>query len=143
MAVVVKDRVCRECSTVFQGGPRAWYCPSCREIRKKESLRKHRLNGTSRPLGSTDLCIVCGAPYIVNSSRQKYCKSCSYDAIRAVDRPASRAWNHDHKDTYYPAKNAKRNADRAANPEPIREKERAYRKMRREHMKAQNLPMLN
>ena len=89
MAVVIKDRVCRQCGAVFQGGPRAWYCPEC-----------------------------------------------AYDAVREVDRPASRAWNQAHKDTYYPAKNAKRNAERAVNPELVRSKERAYRQKRRDSKKS-------
>ena len=131
MAVVVKDRTCRQCGAVFQGGPRAWYCPSCREERQRESSRRHKANGTARPLGSTDYCAVCGKPYIVNSARQRYCADCAYDAVRAVDRPASRAWNQAHKDTYYPAKNAKRNAQRAADPEPFRAKERERRKKRK------------
>lgn len=136
MAVVVKDRVCRQCGAVFQGGPRAWYCPACREERRHDADRRHKSKGTMRPLGSTDICTVCGKPYTVKSARQKYCPACAYEAVRAVDRPESRAWNQSHKDTYYPAKNAKRNAERAVNPEPVREKERAYRKKRRESKKS-------
>ena len=136
MAVVVKDRVCRQCGAVFRGGPRAWYCPSCREERQRESSRRYKAKGPDRPLGSTDYCAVCGKPYIVNSARQRYCADCAYEAVRAVDRPASRAWNQAHKDTYYPAKNAKRNAERAENPDPVREKERTYRQRRRNNKKS-------
>lgn len=28
---VVRLRTCRECGSQFYGGPRAWYCPECRE----------------------------------------------------------------------------------------------------------------
>ena len=136
MAVVVKDRVCRQCGAVFPGGPRAWYCPACRSERQREQNRRHKANGTDRPLGSTDYCAVCGKPYIVNSARQRYCADCAYEAVRAVDRPASRAWNQAHKDTYYPAKNAKRNAKRAVNPELVRSKERAYSQKRRDSKKS-------
>lgn len=136
MAVVVKDRVCRQCGAVFRGGPRAWYCPSCREERQRESSRRYKAKGPDRPLGSTDYCAVCGKPYIVNSARQRYCADCAYDAVRAVDRPASRAWNQAHKDTYYPAKNAKRNAQRAADPDPVREKEGTYRQRQRDSKKS-------
>ena len=132
MAVVVKDRVCRQCGAIFQGGPRAWYCPDCRSGRQREQGRRYKAKGPDRPLGSTDTCMVCGKTYTVNSARQKYCPDCAYEAVRAADRPASRAWNQAHKDTYYPAKNAKRNAERAANPELVREKEMAYRKKHRE-----------
>lgn len=93
MAVVVKDRTCRQCGAVFQGGPRAWYCPSCRSERQREQNRRHKAKGPDRLLGSTDICTVCGKPYVVNSGGQKYCPDCAYEAVRAVDRPASRAWN--------------------------------------------------
>lgn len=136
MAVVVKDRTCRQCGAVFRGGPRAWYCPSCRSERQREQNRRHKAKGPDRPIGSTDICVVCGKPYIVNGSRQKYCPDCAYDAVRAVDRPSSRAWNQAHKDTYYPARNAKRNAQRAADPDPVREKERTYRQRRRDSKKS-------
>lgn len=136
MAVVIKDRVCRQCGAVFQGGPRAWYCPECRADRAREASRRHKSKGTIRPLGSLDNCSVCGKPYVVKSARQKYCPECAYDAVREVDRPASRAWNQAHKDTYYPAKNAKRNAERAVTPELVRSKERAYRQKRRDSKKS-------
>lgn len=69
---------------------------------------------------------MCGKEYVVNSARQKYCPECAPEAIRAVDRPQSIRWNQEHKETYYPARNAKRNAQRKENPEPIRQKEKAY-----------------
>ena len=131
MAVVVKDRICRQCGAVFRGGPRAWYCPKCRRERAKMASQKHKAAGTARPLGSTDYCVICGKPYIVKSARQKYCPACAHDAVRAIDREASKSWNQLHKDTYYPDKNAKRRAARAENPEPIRQKERESRARRR------------
>lgn len=93
MAVVVKNRVCRQCGAVFPGGPRAWYCPTCRSERARESNRRRKARGTARPLGSTDFCVVCGKPYTVNSSRQKYCPDCAPAAIRAIDNVQSRQWN--------------------------------------------------
>lgn len=79
----VADRICRQCGATFPGGPRAWYCPDCRaERRRAESAKRGK---PSRLLGSEDLCIVCGNPYIVKSSRQKYCPSCAPEAVgRAV-----------------------------------------------------------
>ena len=134
MAVVVKPRICRKCGAVFDGGPRAWYCPNCRREREKETYRRYRAKGrkADRPLGSLDKCVRCGQEYVVRSARQKYCPDCAYDGVREVDRPMSRAWNQEHKDTYYPAKNAKRNAERAKNPEPFREKERISRERRKQ-----------
>ena len=133
MAVVVKERTCRECGATFLGGPRAWYCPNCRVQRRLEAEQRYRAKGrkADRPLGSTDHCIRCGAEYIVNAARQKYCPDCAYDGIREADRPMSRAWNQAHKEEYYPARNAKRRKERAENPEPIREKERQQRRNRK------------
>lgn len=126
MAVVVKDRVCRLCGVVFPGGPRAWYCPACREERKREAQRRFRAKGrkADRQIGSTDTCTRCGKEYIVNSARQKYCPDCSYDGVREVDRAASLKWNKSHKDTYYPERNEKRRCERS---DVTREKERKYR----------------
>lgn len=93
MAVVVKDRTCRQCGATFMGGPRAWYCPSCRLDRQREQSRQHKRTGPSRPLGSTDKCKVCGADYVVESGRQMYCKACAAEAIREVDNRQSREWN--------------------------------------------------
>lgn len=84
-----------------------------------------------RPLGSTDKCIRCGKEYTVDSARQKYCPDCAYEAVRAVDRPASRAWNQANKETYYPSRNEKRRKERAENPELVRAKERATRAKRK------------
>lgn len=90
-------RICRQCGIEFMGGPRAWYCPNCRRERAKESSRRNkqkiRTNGQSdRPLGSIDKCIVCGAEYVVQAARQKYCKMCAPEAIKAVDREQGRNW---------------------------------------------------
>ena len=114
MAVVVKERVCRQCGARFPGGPRAWYCPDCRLARRREADRRYREKGrkADRPLGSTDICERCGKPYVVKSARQRYCPACAYEAVREADRPASRAWNQAHKAEYYPAKNASRRKER-------------------------------
>ena len=127
MAVVVKPRICRQCGAVFDGGPRAWYCPACRLVRSREADARKRKKGrkAARPLGGIDKCTVCGKEYVVKSGRQKYCPDCAYEAVRKVDRPASRAWNQANKETYYPARNEKRRKERAENPELVRAKERA------------------
>lgn len=129
MAVVVKSRVCRQCGAIFDGGPRAWYCPACRAERAREADRRRRAKGrkADRPLGSIDKCVRCGNDYVVKSSRQKYCPACAYDGCREADRPMSRAWNQAHKETYYPDRNAKRRAERARDPEAVRSKERESR----------------
>lgn len=140
MASVVLPRTCRQCGKIFLGGPRAWYCPECRLIRCREADARRRAKGrkADRPIGSIDHCVRCGKEYIVNSARQKYCPECAYEGVREVDRPASRKWNQEHKQTYYPAKNAKRNAQRKVDPEPIRQKEREYWAKNKDKMSAKN-----
>lgn len=91
----IRDRVCRSCGVTFPGGPRAWYCPDCRVVRRRESDRRHSQavkTGEARKIGSTDLCQICGQPYTVTGSLQKYCPDCAPDAIRAIDRQQSIAW---------------------------------------------------
>lgn len=95
-AVTLRERVCKTCGALFLGGPRAWYCPTCRAERRKEADRRAKRNGAARPLGSTDLCEICGKPYTVNSGRQRYCPDCAPEAIRTVDNAQSRAWAAEH-----------------------------------------------
>lgn len=82
---VVRPRTCRTCGITFNGGPRAWYCPDCRRARQLksdiESHQRARL-GTTRKIGSVDLCINCGKEYTVNSAMQKYCPDCSTECVR-------------------------------------------------------------
>lgn len=92
-STTIRLRTCRECGSVFPGGPRAWYCPACREVRKKEAAARYRRAGAQRPIGSTDHCTICGKEYIVNAGHQRYCPDCAPEAIREVDREASKRWN--------------------------------------------------
>lgn len=113
MAVVVKERTCIMCGRVFQGGPNAQYCAACKIIRRRDLDARRLAKGKpDRKLGSTDNCMICGKEYIVNAGNQKYCPDCAYEALRAADRPKSRQWNADHKETYYRAKNEKRRSNR-------------------------------
>lgn len=71
-------RTCQQCATEFGGGANALYCPSCKQIRKREQAKalRHRVNPDARYNGSEDLCLICGKPYTVNSSQQRYCTDC-------------------------------------------------------------------
>ena len=93
---VLRTRVCKQCGAEFVGGPRAWYCPDCRYERQREQARRFRekkANGlVERPLGSIDHCEVCGAEYVVQSARQRYCKKCAPERVREVDRQQGRGW---------------------------------------------------
>lgn len=92
-ATTLRPRVCRQCGATFDGGPRAWYCPTCRAERQRIRRAEWRKTGARRPLGSIDRCAVCGKEYIVEGGLQKYCKDCAPEAIRAVDREQSKKWN--------------------------------------------------
>lgn len=101
-AAVVRERICQDCGEAFMGGPTAMYCPDCRIARKEKSGAELK----KRTLGSIDHCKVCGKEYVVKSWKQKYCSDCA----RKVDREASKKWNKDHKEVYYPARNEKKRA---------------------------------
>lgn len=84
---VIRDRTCRECGVTFKGGPRAWFCPDCREQRQKQqTVEYHRRKaaGKVRHIGSTDICKICGDPYTVESGLQMYCPSCAEAAVKEV-----------------------------------------------------------
>ena len=89
----IRPRTCRQCGQTFPGGPRAWYCPDCRAERRKDAAARYRRGGASRPIGSTDVCEVCGAEYVVNSARQRYCPKCAPARYREIDRQHSKRWN--------------------------------------------------
>lgn len=91
----LRMRVCRQCGIEFMGGPRAWYCPTCRIERQREQGRKckqRQRKGQTRRLGSIDKCEVCGKDYIVNSANQRYCPDCAPERYKEVDREQSRGW---------------------------------------------------
>ena len=108
MRVNIANRICRQCGKTFLGGYHAWYCPECREERKRETDARFRAkHGADRPLGSIDHCDVCGGEYIVANWSQKYCPSCAPDAIRETARIAALRRLREHK---VPARNARQGA---------------------------------
>ena len=91
-ATVIRERTCMDCGGVSPGGPRARRCPDCRKAASREATRKYRASGgASRPLGSVDLCERCGAPYVVSSSWQRYCRACAAPALAENIAPTKRA----------------------------------------------------
>lgn len=100
-------RTCRQCGKEFTGGPRAWYCPECREKRnrqqKSKDNHKQRL-GLTRKIGSTDYCARCGKPYTVTGGLQKYCPDCAAEAMRENDRNQALQYYEDNKDQINPAR---------------------------------------
>lgn len=93
---VIRERVCRGCGEKFTGGPRAWYCPKCRELRKAEQKKRYESRkkaGLSIRVGiDRRKCEVCGAEFVIQSPTQKYCKKCAEKAVKAVDAAQSREY---------------------------------------------------
>lgn len=108
---IFDNRVCRACGITFSGGPRAWYCPSCREERRRERERLHKQKGSNRPLGSTDYCVACGKPYIVNGGLQKYCPKCAPKEVAKIDRKQSLEYYGKNKEQINPKRYAERAMD--------------------------------
>lgn len=111
MPDTLRPRTCRECGRSFPGGPRAWYCPACRKERKLEQSRAakaRKRDGETRPLGSLDRCVRCGAEYRVQGGLQRYCPACAPLAVAEVDRAQGLAWYAAHRDEINPVRNAVR-----------------------------------
>lgn len=88
-------RMCRQCGTTFLGGPRAWYCPSCRKERSAKANREHKERkraGKVTPLGSIIKCKMCGKDIVKNSGLQEYCPECAEKHLREVDNVQSLEW---------------------------------------------------
>ena len=99
---------CRECGNAFEGGPRAWYCPDCRKIRRRESDRKsaeRQKIGLSVKLGSKMTCEMCGKECIRNSANQRLCSDCSKINLLTVDRQQAIEYYHKNKDIINPKRN--------------------------------------
>jgi len=104
----IRDRKCESCGIIFQGGPRAWYCPDCRKERQRVRDAEFKRHGPVRPIGSIDHCVVCGKEYVVMGGLQKYCPGCNPDATRDVDNRQGKEYYHANKEVRNPVKNAKR-----------------------------------
>ena len=102
---VIRDRTCTVCGAVFPGGPSAKYCSRCRADRKRERDRERRRSGPARKLGSEQTCARCGEKYILTAGTQRYCPSCSKEAILENRRPKKREYQKN-----YDPDHEKRNA---------------------------------
>lgn len=112
--MAIYKRTCRECGAVFDGGPRAWYCPLCRVERRRTASRlgkRREARGLTRKIGSIDKCEICGGEYKVKSARQRYCPDCACAAWAEADREQSLAYYEDHKDEINPKRKAQRKKD--------------------------------
>ncbi len=92
---VVRIRICQDCGIEFFGGPRAKRCPNCAYAARKEAQRQYKRNGTMRPIGSIDKCVVCGKEYTVVSGRQKYCSDeCQRVGVLEWQRAHKKGYHH-------------------------------------------------
>jgi uncharacterized Zn ribbon protein len=108
---MIQDRTCRECSCSFKGGPRAYYCPSCRLERQRKANRESKARerkGLTRKLGSTDKCERCGKNYTINAALQRFCPDCQPIHALEYDRETSLPFYHEHKDQINPIRNERR-----------------------------------
>lgn len=98
---VIRPRTCRQCGTVFPGGPRAWYCPECRQERRRAGDRESKRRGAARrPIGSKDVCVRCGKEYVVSSGRQMYCPDCADAAVREKERARKADYYRENQDKF-------------------------------------------
>lgn len=109
----LRDRTCRSCGAVFPGGPRAWYCPKCRQERRGEASRLYKyrkMHGWTRSLGGIYQCAICGQPYVLRGANQRYCPDCAPRAIKKADAEQGLAYYRSMSNKINPARNTKRRA---------------------------------
>lgn len=114
----ILSRICKECGTGFEGGPRANYCPSCRADRKKmqaKQARERAKAGATRKLGQEYPCEICGAPYILNSGLQRFCKKCAENHLKEAEKLLSKARSEKSRDKVNTERRIKRQAERINN----------------------------
>lgn len=105
------QRICKQCGRSFQGGPRAFYCTSCRMERKriqKANYIHRRRMGNVRLIGSKDRCEICGKEYIVVGSLQRFCPDCQPIHAREYDQKTAIEFYHSNKDRINPVRYERR-----------------------------------
>jgi uncharacterized Zn ribbon protein len=108
---MLSNRICKQCNSSFKGGPRAWYCSSCRIERKKQQTKDYhqrKQKGATRSIGSIDKCIICGSDYAVNGGNQIYCPDCAPSIYLEVDRKQGMEYYENNKEKINPVRNERR-----------------------------------
>lgn len=108
---MIQSRTCHQCKTNFLGGPRAYYCPSCRVERAKQThaeYRRRKRQGEVRALGSTDKCERCGKSYTVEAGLQRFCPECQPIHAADYDRRTSLEFYNENKERINPPRKMKR-----------------------------------
>lgn len=107
---MIQDRTCLTCGAVFQGGPRAYYCPACRYVRTRKTnaaYRKRASEGKTR-VGKQDVCERCGSAYTVNAGLQRFCAACQKEHRQEYDRVTALDYYKAHRDRINPPRNVRR-----------------------------------
>lgn len=109
---MILDRTCKTCYCTFPGGPRAYYCPSCRVEQKRQAkaryLQKKRLGIGIRHIGSTDRCERCSELYTVESGLQRFCPNCQPIHAAEYDAKTGLSFYHSNKENINPTRNERR-----------------------------------
>lgn len=108
---MLQQRICQQCGRSFEGGPRAYYCPSCRAERQREQnaeFQRRKRKGNYRPLGSIDKCEQCGKDYVVEGGQQRFCPDCQPIHAKEYDRETAIEFYHNNKDRINPVRNQRR-----------------------------------
>lgn len=109
----ILPRTCKECGCSFLGGPRAWYCPTCRKERTKRQntdFKMRKKAGKIVPIGSTIKCELCGKDIIKHGGLQRFCEECAAIHLKAVDNLQSLEWKTNNPEKI---KESKRNISKA------------------------------
>lgn len=116
--MALQDRTCRQCGNTFEGGPRAYYCPTCRAERTRKTYaeyKRRKRQGKTRALGSKDTCERCGKTYTVKGGNQRFCPECQPIHTAEYDRRTSLEFYRKHKDRINPTRNQRRKEYRRKN----------------------------
>lgn len=113
----ILPRICKECGRSFPGGPRAWYCPDCRQDRKRKhdkEFKERKRSGKVISNGSIIKCEICGKEIVKNGGLQRFCDECAANHLKKIDNEQSLRWKKE-------------------NPEKIKESKRKISKQRWEN----------
>lgn len=107
MSKNILPRTCKGCGNEFPGGPRAWYCPDCRERRKKEQSQEYKRRkrvGAVVPIGSVIKCEICGKDVIKNGGLKRFCDECAKIHLKEVDNAQSLDWKRSNPEKHKESK---------------------------------------
>lgn len=121
---VYDNRICRTCGRIFEGGPRAWYCPECRRERERERKKRYNRGEFNRHIGDIDKCQNCGKEYIIEAGTQKYCRVCRPLMAKKIDNEQGTAYYYNIVKKDLKKRSEKRKVYRQKNKEKIRQQRR-------------------